>query len=169
MPKNLYLSTPLFLFFPNLHHPQSPLFPIGSRSKIESCSIFQDSVTVSRIGSSLNPSMAASTVGIGGGSLFGKVLTARTKNKNENKNKIRRRVMCVSSYRTSSLTEQYKTLRIQPGSSEMEVKKAFRQLALQYHPDVCNGKNSGVHFSRINEAYHVSFFLLHLKFTLLLP
>ncbi|KMZ65358.1 Chaperone protein dnaJ [Zostera marina] len=99
--------------------------------------------------------MAASTVGIGGGSLFGKVLTARTKNKNENKNKIRRRVMCVSSYRTSSLTEQYKTLRIQPGSSEMEVKKAFRQLALQYHPDVCNGKNSGVHFSRINEAYHV--------------
>uniref|UniRef100_A0A1D1YLR7 Chaperone protein dnaJ 8, chloroplastic n=1 Tax=Anthurium amnicola TaxID=1678845 RepID=A0A1D1YLR7_9ARAE len=32
---------------------------------------------------------------------------------------------------TAGLTEQYRTLRIQPGASEKEVKKAFRQLALQ--------------------------------------
>lgn len=30
-----------------------------------------------------------------------------------------------------NLTDQYRTLRIQPGASEIEVKKAFRQLALQ--------------------------------------
>ncbi|RWR91246.1 chaperone protein dnaJ 8, chloroplastic [Cinnamomum micranthum f. kanehirae] len=59
------------------------------------------------------------------------------------------RVCCSS----ASLTDQYRTLRIQPGASEKEVKKAFRQLALQYHPDVCKGNNCGVQFHRINEAY----------------
>ncbi|KAH8512753.1 hypothetical protein H0E87_006162 [Populus deltoides] len=47
------------------------------------------------------------------------------------------------------------TLKIQPGASESEVKKAFRQLALQYHPDVCRGSNCGVQFSLINEAYDI--------------
>ncbi|WOL05545.1 chaperone protein dnaJ 8, chloroplastic [Canna indica] len=54
-----------------------------------------------------------------------------------------------------SLAEQYRTLRIQPGASEKEVKKAFRQLALQYHPDVCKGSNCGVQFHRINEAHDI--------------
>lgn len=31
----------------------------------------------------------------------------------------------------SSLTDSYKTLRIQPGASQSDVKKAFRHLALQ--------------------------------------
>ncbi|XP_058067690.1 chaperone protein dnaJ 8, chloroplastic [Magnolia sinica] len=56
---------------------------------------------------------------------------------------------------SARLTDQYRTLRIQPGASEKEVKKAFRQLALQYHPDVCKGSNCGVQFHRINEAYDV--------------
>ncbi|XP_068648971.1 chaperone protein dnaJ 8, chloroplastic-like [Aristolochia californica] len=58
-------------------------------------------------------------------------------------------IVCSS----SSLMDQYKTLRIQPGASEKEVKQAFRQLALLYHPDVCKGNNCGVQFHRINEAY----------------
>ncbi|KAK0597900.1 hypothetical protein LWI29_029624 [Acer saccharum] len=62
------------------------------------------------------------------------------------------RVM-VSCSSASSVMDPYKTLRIQPGASESEVKKAFRQLALQYHPDVCRGSNCGVQFHRINEAY----------------
>ncbi|XP_042510311.1 chaperone protein dnaJ 8, chloroplastic-like isoform X2 [Macadamia integrifolia] len=62
-------------------------------------------------------------------------------------------VSCVAS--SARLTDQYKTLRIQPGASEGEVKKAFRQLALQYHPDVCKGNNCGVQFNQINEAYDV--------------
>ncbi|KAK1322949.1 hypothetical protein QJS10_CPA02g01319 [Acorus calamus] len=56
---------------------------------------------------------------------------------------------------SASLKEQYTTLRVQPGASEKEVKKAFRQLALQYHPDVCKGSNCGVQFHRINEAYDI--------------
>ncbi|CAK9157470.1 unnamed protein product [Ilex paraguariensis] len=62
------------------------------------------------------------------------------------------RVYCVSS---STASDPYRTLRIQPGASESEVKKAFRQLALQYHPDVCRGSNCGVQFHQINEAYDV--------------
>ncbi|KGN58652.1 chaperone protein dnaJ 8, chloroplastic [Cucumis sativus] len=61
------------------------------------------------------------------------------------------RVSC--SYSSSSLADPYRTLRIQPGSSESEVKKAFRRLALKYHPDVCKGRNCGVQFEQINEAY----------------
>lgn len=38
------------------------------------------------------------------------------------------RVSCVSS---SAVSDPYKALRIHPGASESEVKKAFRQLALQ--------------------------------------
>lgn len=49
--------------------------------------------------------------------------------------------------------DQYRTLRIQPGASEREVKKAYRKLALQYHPDVSKGTNSAVQFHRIKEAY----------------
>ncbi|CAI9280702.1 unnamed protein product [Lactuca saligna] len=61
------------------------------------------------------------------------------------------RVRCVS---TSPLaSDPYKTLSIRPGASESEVKKAFRQLALKYHPDVCRGSNCGVQFHQINEAY----------------
>ncbi|XP_023744138.1 chaperone protein dnaJ 8, chloroplastic [Lactuca sativa] len=63
------------------------------------------------------------------------------------------RVRCVS---TSPLaSDPYKTLSVRPDASESEVKKAFRQLALKYHPDVCRGSNCGVQFHQINEAYDV--------------
>ncbi|XP_076960931.1 chaperone protein dnaJ 8, chloroplastic-like [Bidens hawaiensis] len=75
--------------------------------------------------------------------------------KNSHKKKADRRfrvgVTCVS---TSPVTsDPYKTLSIRPGASESEVKKAFRQLALKYHPDVCRGSNCVVQFHEINEAY----------------
>ncbi|GMP79453.1 hypothetical protein CsSME_00034990 [Camellia sinensis var. sinensis] len=64
--------------------------------------------------------------------------------------------VCTASYSASSaVTDPYKTLRIQPGASESEVKKTFRQLVLHYHPDVCRGNNCGVQFHHINEAYDV--------------
>ncbi|KAL3511990.1 hypothetical protein ACH5RR_024707 [Cinchona calisaya] len=69
--------------------------------------------------------------------------------KNGKNNKFK--VSCVY----SSVADPYKTLRIHPGASESEVKKAFRQLALQYHPDVCKGSNCGVQFHQINEAYDI--------------
>ncbi|WOL19054.1 chaperone protein dnaJ 8, chloroplastic-like [Canna indica] len=62
-------------------------------------------------------------------------------------------VRCAAA--TFSLADQYRVLRVQPGATEKEVKKAFRKLALQYHPDVCKGNNCGVQFHRINEAYDI--------------
>ncbi|EYU21743.1 hypothetical protein ABFS82_09G083800 [Erythranthe guttata] len=83
------------------------------------------------------------------------VNSSRQKLKNFNKNNNKKkgfRVSCVSS---SAVSDPYKTLRINPGASESEVRKAFRQLALQYHPDVCRGSNCGVQFHQINEAYDI--------------
>ncbi|CAN1178522.1 Chaperone protein dnaJ 8, chloroplastic [Linum perenne] len=52
------------------------------------------------------------------------------------------RMFSAASY-SSSVMDPYKTLRIQPGATESEVRKAFWKLALQYHPDVCKGINCG--------------------------
>jgi molecular chaperone DnaJ len=54
------------------------------------------------------------------------------------------------------LKDYYKILRVQPTASEAGIKKSFRQLALQFHPD----KNPGnliaeAHFKEIQEAYQV--------------
>ncbi|XP_044435361.1 chaperone protein dnaJ 8, chloroplastic-like [Triticum aestivum] len=48
--------------------------------------------------------------------------------------------------------DHYRTLRLQPGASRGEVKKAFHRLALQYHPDVVR-QDDGIDFERINAAY----------------
>ncbi|PQM40207.1 chaperone protein dnaJ 8 chloroplastic [Prunus yedoensis var. nudiflora] len=69
------------------------------------------------------------------------------------KKKTVNRVMVSCVY--SSVMDPYRTLKIQPGASESEVRKAFRQLALKYHPDVCRGNNCGVQFHQINEAYDI--------------
>ncbi|CAK9186837.1 unnamed protein product [Ilex paraguariensis] len=102
--------------------------------------------------------MAASVGMIGGVGPCGSSSSSswsQFKNVKKNKRAMRDggfRVCCVSS---STATDPYKTLRIQPEASESEVKKAFRQLALQYHPDVCRGSNCGIQFHQINEAYDV--------------
>ncbi|KAK8581325.1 hypothetical protein V6N13_144354 [Hibiscus sabdariffa] len=90
----------------------------------------------------------ASAMGMKGCSSWVQV---KEKRKKKTASRCRGRVCC--SYSSSSVMDPYKTLRIQPGASESEVKKAFRQLALQYHPDVCRGSNCGVQFETINEAY----------------
>ncbi|KZV22233.1 chaperone protein dnaJ 8, chloroplastic-like [Dorcoceras hygrometricum] len=82
----------------------------------------------------------------------------KTEARNEKKNGFG--VSCVSSSSsssssssTSAVSDPYKTLRIQPGASRSDVKKAFRKLALQYHPDVCRESNCTIQFQQINEAY----------------
>ncbi|XP_076948633.1 chaperone protein dnaJ 8, chloroplastic-like [Bidens hawaiensis] len=60
-------------------------------------------------------------------------------------------VTCVSTCPVTSYP--YNTLSIRPSTFESEVKKAFRQLALKYHPDVCRGSNYVVQFHEINEDY----------------
>jgi molecular chaperone DnaJ len=52
--------------------------------------------------------------------------------------------------------DYYEVLGVQKGASEAEIKKAFRGLARQYHPDV-NKEDPNAHekFKEVNEAYQV--------------
>ena len=53
-------------------------------------------------------------------------------------------------------TDYYKALGIEKGASADEIKKAFRKLAVKYHPDRNpNDKSSEDKFKEINEAYAV--------------
>lgn len=54
------------------------------------------------------------------------------------------------------MTNYYKLLGVLPDATIEEIKKAYRQLALKYHPDRNQGdKNSNVLFNQINEAYTI--------------
>eukprot|EP00252_Welwitschia_mirabilis_P002315 TRINITY_DN1223_c0_g1_i2.p1 TRINITY_DN1223_c0_g1~~TRINITY_DN1223_c0_g1_i2.p1 ORF type:complete len:115 (+),score=6.74 TRINITY_DN1223_c0_g1_i2:257-601(+) len=83
------------------------------------------------------------------------------RNGRNRKDWIKVRAAAVSSVRSSApLKEEYEILKVNQSASEKDIKRAFRRLALQYHPDVCKGENCGVSFNRINQAYEVCFFLL---------
>lgn len=73
-------------------------------------------------------SVAAGVVGGNGSSSSWMQFRGRRERK---QNKVNRVKICCSSYSSSAVMDPYKTLRIQPGASESEVRKAFRQLALQ--------------------------------------
>lgn len=49
--------------------------------------------------------------------------------------------------------DYYKVLGVERGADEQEIKRAYRQLALKYHPD--KNPDSEEHFKEINEAYEV--------------
>lgn len=52
--------------------------------------------------------------------------------------------------------DYYEILGLQKGASEDDIKKAFRKLAIQYHPDKNQGnKEAEEKFKEINEAYQV--------------
>ncbi|GFZ17257.1 chaperone DnaJ-domain superfamily protein [Actinidia rufa] len=91
----------------------------------------------------------AVAVGMIGGGCGSSWIQWKDSKKKATRNRDGLRVCCVAS------VDPYKTLRIKRGASESEVKKAFRKLALQYHPDVCRGNNCGVQFHHINEAYNI--------------
>ena len=50
----------------------------------------------------------------------------------------------------------YKTLSVSKNASDVEIKKAYRKLAMKYHPDHTKGnKNAEAKFKQISEAYAV--------------
>ena len=51
--------------------------------------------------------------------------------------------------------DYYDVLGISKGASEDEIKKAYRKLAKQYHPDVNKAPDAEAKFKEINEAYEV--------------
>jgi molecular chaperone DnaJ len=56
---------------------------------------------------------------------------------------------------TTSKRDYYDVLGISRGASEEEVRKAFRRLALEYHPDRNKKDGAEERFKEINEAYQV--------------
>jgi len=51
--------------------------------------------------------------------------------------------------------DYYKTLGIPAGSNEDEIKKAYRKMALKFHPDKNKDPNAEEKFKEIAEAYEV--------------
>ena len=52
--------------------------------------------------------------------------------------------------------DYYEVLGIQKGASDEEIKKAFRKMAMKYHPDRNQGdKDAEEKFKEVNEAYSV--------------
>lgn len=54
-----------------------------------------------------------------------------------------------------SADDYYDTLGIPRSADDKEIKKAYRNLARKYHPDVCKDKGAEEKFKGINEAYSV--------------
>ena len=54
------------------------------------------------------------------------------------------------------MNEYYRTLGVQPGGSQDDLKKAYRALAKKYHPDLHPGdQEAETRFKEVNEAYEV--------------
>lgn len=51
--------------------------------------------------------------------------------------------------------DYYKILGVEKGANSDEIKRAYRKLAMQYHPDRGGGKESEAKFKEANEAYQV--------------
>src|SRR3954468_11430922 len=49
--------------------------------------------------------------------------------------------------------DYYKTLGVERGASDDEIKKAYRKLARKYHPDVSKEPNAKERFQEVSEAY----------------
>ncbi|HID73168.1 TPA: hypothetical protein EYP38_04450 [Candidatus Micrarchaeota archaeon] len=51
--------------------------------------------------------------------------------------------------------DYYKVLGVSKGASRKEIKKAYRKLALKYHPDRCDDLDAEEKFKEVAEAYAV--------------
>lgn len=53
------------------------------------------------------------------------------------------------------MTTHYETLGIEETATEAEIKKAYRSLSFQYHPDRYSGEDANTRMQQINEAYEI--------------
>ena len=51
------------------------------------------------------------------------------------------------------MTNPYEVLGIKEGASQDEIKKAYRELAKKYHPDISQDPKATEKFQKINDAY----------------
>ena len=56
---------------------------------------------------------------------------------------------------TTSKRDYYDVLGIDRGASDEDIKRAFRKLALEYHPDRNKKAGAEDRFKEINEAYQI--------------
>ena len=54
---------------------------------------------------------------------------------------------------TTTATDFYALLGVEPGATAAQIKSAYRKLAKQYHPDVNNSSDAAEKFRQITEAY----------------
>ena len=63
---------------------------------------------------------------------------------------------CLEGKPLAEKRDYYEVLGLKKGCSEDELKKAYRQMAKKYHPDLHPGdKEAEEHFKEVNEAYEV--------------
>ena len=54
-----------------------------------------------------------------------------------------------------SQEDYYRLLKVEKSASRDEIKKAYRTLALQYHPDINPDEEAEDHIKKLNQAYSV--------------
>ena len=58
-------------------------------------------------------------------------------------------------FMASSKRDYYEVLGVPKGSGTDDIRKAYRKLARQYHPDVNKSHDAEAKFKELNEAYEV--------------
>src|SRR5947207_9314442 len=63
--------------------------------------------------------------------------------------------LAYTRFRMATTRDYYEILGVARGATDDEVKRSFRKLAQQWHPDVNTSAEADIRFKEINEAYQV--------------